>query len=120
MWKARPARQRRMHIEALEGRLAMSGGAATLYGHGAEVFAHKIPKTIPITLSGHVSVLGGMTVEINSVSGKLGKVKVKGSGSGSLSGNQFEGGAVMLSNSSGSVSPFSALPLPSTSARTPS
>jgi hypothetical protein len=106
MTKTRPVRQRRMHIEALEGRLAMSGGAAALHWHGAEILAHKIPKTIPITLSGHVSVMNGLNVSVSGVSGKLGKVKVTGSGSGSLSGNQFEGGALMLSNSSGSVTLF--------------
>lgn len=98
--------RRRIGFEALENRLTPSGGAAASFLHGATVFAHKVPKTIPITLSGHVAVMGGSNVTLSGVSGKLGKVHLAGSGSGTLSGNQFEGGAINLSNSSGSVQLF--------------
>jgi hypothetical protein len=102
MTKARPARQRRMQIEALEGRLAMSGGAAALHSNGAEVFAHKIPKTIPITISAHYSY-SGSSVLISGAGGKLGKIHLTGQGSGMLVGEQFEGSTVVLSNAAGTI-----------------
>jgi hypothetical protein len=91
-----------MEIESLEGRLAMSGGAAALHASGAEVFAHRIPKAIPLTLSAHFSY-SGSSVLINGAGGKLGKVHFTGQGSGTLVGSQFEGSSVVLSNAAGSI-----------------
>jgi hypothetical protein len=102
MTKARSARQRRMQIEALEGRLAMSGGVAALHSNGAEVFAHKIPKTIPITYTAHFSY-SGSSVLISGASGKLGKIHLTGQGSGTIVGDQFEGSSVVLSNAAGTI-----------------
>jgi hypothetical protein len=99
------SRSRRCHIafETLEKRLALSGAAAAARLHGAEVFAHRMPKKIPIALTGQVSVINGATITVSGVTAKLGKVRFSGTGSGTLSGRQFEGGSVLLSNASGGV-----------------
>jgi hypothetical protein len=100
---ARSAR-RRIQFEALERRLALSGGGAALHGPGAEVLARKIPKTIPITLSVHISFVTATSVTYTDVSGKLGKIQfTSGHGGGSEAGSLFEGGSVVVSNTSGSI-----------------
>jgi len=91
-----------MEVEALEGRLALSGGAVASYAHGAETFSHKTPKTIPIALTYDFSY-SDANVMITGASGNLGKIQFTGQGSAALAGSQFEGSSSVLSNAAGSI-----------------
>ena len=93
-----------MVMDALEGRLALSGGGGAVAppAHGAETFGHKAPKTIPIVLT-HDFSHSGANVMIASASGNLGKIQFTGQGPTALAGSQFESSSSVLSNAAGSI-----------------
>ena len=105
MTRIRSKRQRSVGFEALEGRLALSAGmGAAVASHHAEVVVlRQTQKSIPASFKGHAQIVNGSELVTTGLTGTIGKDHFTGSGTGSVSGTQFEGGSVYLSNSKGTI-----------------
>ena len=105
MKRVRSKRQRPLVFDALEGRVALSTGVgmALAAPHAAAAMIRQVKKTIHASFKGNVQFPGPSAVAVTNLTGKIGKDRFTGSGSGSLTGTQFQGGNVFLSNSQGTV-----------------
>jgi hypothetical protein len=105
MMRIRSKRQCSLGFESLEGRLALSAGVGmAVASHNAHVVPmSQTQKTIPASFKGHSQLLGGSELVTTNLRGTIGRDRFTGSGTATVSGKLFEGGAVHLSNSHGSI-----------------
>ena len=104
MTRIRSRQRRFVGFEALEGRLALSAGAAAMGSHHAVAAVAKLTQTsIPASFKGHVQVLNGTQLMATGLTGTIGRDHFTGTGTGTEAGKVFQGGNVYLSNSQGSV-----------------
>jgi hypothetical protein len=104
MMRIRSKQQRSLGFEALEGRLALSTGMGTAVAspHAHAVYMSQIQKSIPASFKGHVQTSGSKLTATN-LTGTIGPDHFTGSGTGTVSGKQFQGGDVYLTNSNGKI-----------------
>ena len=95
-------RQRSPVIEWLDERLVLST-ATSLSSHAAASIRIQAQVPIPGAFGGVVSNVSGSTVTVSNLSGKLGKVAFVGVGSGTLAGQGFTGGNLVLGNAGGVI-----------------
>jgi hypothetical protein len=105
MTRIRSKRQRTLGFDALEGRLALSAGMgmAVASHHAAAAVTTQAQMKVSASFKGHATVINGSTVVFSGLSGTVGNVHLVGAGAGTLMGNQFEGGRIVLLNSTGSI-----------------
>jgi len=98
-------RRRPITFEALEGRLALSTGVgiAAASHHAHAVVMSQTQRTLPASFRGHVELINGTEMLTTNLRGTIGPDHFTGSGTGTVSGRQFMGGTVSLSNSKGSI-----------------
>ena len=102
MHKIRPRQKRSLAFEALEGRLTMSTGLAVASPHTHALVVSRTAGTIPATFKGHTSI-NGLTETTPDLTGRIGRDRFTGYGSGTVSGTIVQNGDVYLSNSQGSI-----------------
>lgn len=104
MTRIRPTRQRTAGFEVLEGRWALSAGLAVTSHHVEAVVRHHTRHKVPVFISGELSIDGGTTATITNVAGRIGRADfTSGSGTGTISGNQFQNGDIAMSNGQGTI-----------------
>jgi hypothetical protein len=104
MKRIRSKRQRAAGFEVLEGRWALSAGLAVASHHAEAVARTHSQHRIPVSISGQLSVAGGTAATVTGVTGTIGKADfTSGSGSGTVSSNQFQGGTIDVSNGQGTI-----------------
>ena len=104
MKRIRPTRQRTAGFEALEGRWALSAGLAVASHHADAAVRSHFRRSVPVSISGELSIIGGTTATVTGVAGRIGEADFNsGSGSGTISGNQFQGGTIDVSNGQGTI-----------------
>jgi hypothetical protein len=104
MKRFRPTRQTTAVFETLEGRWALSAGLAVVSHHADAAVRSHSPRKVPVFISGELSVGGGTTATVTNVAGRIGKADFdSGSGSGTISGNEFQGGDIEVSNGQGTI-----------------
>ena len=102
MNRIRPRQKRSLGFEALEGRLTMSTGLAVASPHTHALAMSRARDQIPASFKGHASING--TTEVTpDLTGRIGRERLAGSGTATLSGTVVEGGEAELSNSQGSI-----------------
>jgi hypothetical protein len=102
MNKIGPRQKRSLSFEALEGRLTLSSSLHVASPHIQALVMSHTQAGIPATFSGRTSI-NGSTVVISGLTGRIGNDRFSGHGSGPTSGNIFQGGDIVLSNSHGTV-----------------
>ncbi len=98
----RRRQNRSLRFEAIEGRLTMSTGLAIASPHAHVVDMSRSPGTVPASFKGHTSIEGGSELTPD-LTGRIGKARLTGYGSATISGTIVEGGDAYLSNSQGSI-----------------
>jgi hypothetical protein len=102
MNRIRPRQKRSLGFEALEGRLTMSTGLAIASPHTHALAMSQAKEQIPASFKGHTSING--TTEVTpDLTGRIGRERLTGTGTATLSGTIIESGDAYLSNSQGSI-----------------
>jgi hypothetical protein len=96
-----------MCFDVLESRRVMSaGGSHTFHTLLVADMAHFEAKPVAAvsgSFKGSIQEVDSGIVEFSGLSGKLGKIKLTGSGVGEISGNQFEGANLQFTGANGTL-----------------
>jgi hypothetical protein len=100
-------RARQISFDALESRRVMSAGVSHMFHTplAADGLHPEAKAVAPVmgSFKGSIQEVESGTVDFSGLSGKLGKIKLKGSGVGELSGSQFEGATLQFTGANGTL-----------------
>ncbi len=102
MTRNRPTRQRTVSFEALEGRLALSTGVGVASPHLHAGVARTAQQKISASFKGVVQT-DGSALDTQNLRGHIGPDRLAGYGTGTETGNQFQGGNAYLGNDQGAI-----------------